>query len=395
MKKVSESEIYAIITIPLLMKYLISFIACLCLTSMSLAQDNHSAAHSHASGRVIVFPDVPGYQTLLCDFHQHTVFSDGSVWPDIRVEEALRDGIDAISLTEHLEYQPHKSDLPHPDRNRAYEVAKAHAEGHDLLIVPGAEITRSMPPGHSNAIFIQDANKLIIDNPVAVFEEASKQDAFVFWNHPNWISQKKDGIAELQEMHRELIDKNLLHGIEVINDLTYSEEALQIALDHNLTIMGTSDIHGLVDWQFEVPAGGHRPITLVFATERTIPAIQDALVNRRTVAYFHDLLVGREEMLLPLLRASLSVESAAYQGESSVCTVVLNNQSDAPMTLQNRSAYSFHAHADMLRIEAHESLSIEVKTLKQLDSFSLSFEVMNAILAPKKHPMLTFEVNAK
>ena len=30
------------------------------------------------------FPDIPGYKTLKCDFHTHTVFSDGSVWPDIR-----------------------------------------------------------------------------------------------------------------------------------------------------------------------------------------------------------------------------------------------------------------------------------------------------------------------
>jgi len=33
-----------------------------------------------------------------------------------------------------------------------------------------------------------------------------------------------------------------------------------------LTIIGTSDIHGLIDWQYNVPQGGHRPITLVFAT---------------------------------------------------------------------------------------------------------------------------------
>ena len=33
-------------------------------------------------------PDIPGYVTLKCDFHMHTVFSDGNVWPPIRTEEA-------------------------------------------------------------------------------------------------------------------------------------------------------------------------------------------------------------------------------------------------------------------------------------------------------------------
>jgi len=51
-----------------------------------LAQD-----HSHRLVRALKFPDVPGFKTLKCDFHQHTVFSDGSVWPDIRVMEALMD----------------------------------------------------------------------------------------------------------------------------------------------------------------------------------------------------------------------------------------------------------------------------------------------------------------
>ena len=51
-------------------------------------------------------PDPEGYRTLKCDFHIHTVFSDGLVWPTVRVDEAYREGLDAIALTEHLEYLP-------------------------------------------------------------------------------------------------------------------------------------------------------------------------------------------------------------------------------------------------------------------------------------------------
>src|SRR6185436_16962013 len=114
------------------------------------------ADHSYKMARSLKFPDIPGYKTLKCDFHQYTVFSDGSVWPDIRVQEALMDGLDAISLTEHLEYQPHKDDIPHPDRNRSYNIAVEEAKNHDLIIVKGSEITRKMPPGHNNAIFLSD-----------------------------------------------------------------------------------------------------------------------------------------------------------------------------------------------------------------------------------------------
>ena len=55
--------------------------------------------------RIPNIPDIPGYQTLICDFHMHTVFSDGRVWPTVRVDEAWREGLDAIAITDHLEYQ--------------------------------------------------------------------------------------------------------------------------------------------------------------------------------------------------------------------------------------------------------------------------------------------------
>ncbi|MGB1168372.1 MAG: PHP domain-containing protein, partial [Flavobacteriaceae bacterium] len=55
-----------------------------------------------------------GQYWLSTDLHIHTVFSDGAVWPSIRVEEARREGLDLIAMTEHLEYQPHEEDIPHP-----------------------------------------------------------------------------------------------------------------------------------------------------------------------------------------------------------------------------------------------------------------------------------------
>ena len=109
---------------------------------------------SQNNKRKIDFPNIKGYYTLATDFHQHTVFSDGSVWPNIRVKEAEKDGIDFISTTEHLEYQPWKADIPHPDINRAYEVAKEFSKNTNVIIINGSEITRNMPPGHANAIFI-------------------------------------------------------------------------------------------------------------------------------------------------------------------------------------------------------------------------------------------------
>ena len=399
------------------MRRLCCFLALLLLT-VPVAGAQHT---QHADSRAIEFPDVPGYHTLVCDLHTHTVFSDGSVWPDIRVQEALRDGLDCLAITDHLEYQPHIADIPHPDRNRSYDLAvrvvekimeeeREQAENEEtdgeeeadenegenvpLLVLRGAEITRAMPPGHVNAVLLEDVNPVLVEDSVDALREANRQGAFVFWNHPSWPAQKPDAIAELTDMHRELIAEGLLHGIEVVNEQWYSDEALRIALDHNLAILGTSDIHGLIDWTFDVPGGGHRSATLVFATDRSVEAIEEALRMQRTVAWFKDILIGRPEHVKPLIEASLSIKTAEYGEDNSVLHVAIENTSDAAFTLRNRSEYTFADATDLIVLEAHAVTWLEVKTGERGFRHDLVFEVLNAVTAPSTHPewALTIEV---
>lgn len=354
---------------------------------------NAQHTHSHVADRAVDFPDVPGYETLTCDFHMHTVFSDGSVWPDIRVEEAVRDSLDCIAITDHLEYQPHADDIPHPDRNRSFDLAAEYAEDHDLIVLRGAEVTRAMPPGHTNAIFIEDANPLLVDDVVEAFREADRQGGFIFWNHPHWTAQRPDGVATLTDLHRTLIEEGLLDGIEVANDVTYSDEALQIALNHDLVILGTSDIHGLVDWEYDVPQGGHRPVTLVFAEERSAAGIRAALDARRTTVWFENTLIGRPDVLIPLIDASITAKPTEYEEESSVLAVMLENHSDAMFVLRNRSDYTFYDAADVVLLEPASNMTLFVKTLERGADIDLTFEVLSALTAPNVHPEITLRVD--
>jgi len=341
------------------------------------------------NSRAIEFPDIPGYLTLKCDLHMHTVFSDGSVWPDIRVQEALRDGLDAIALTDHIEYQPHQDDIPNPDGNRSYNLALKAAKGTGLLVIPAAEITRSMPPGHFNALFVKNINKLDQEDVMEVFREAKRQGAFVFWNHPHWTAQKADGVAELTEMHRQLLDEELFSGIEVYNDVTYSDEALEIARKYNLAIMGDSDVHGLVDWTFNVPEGGHRPVTLVFSKEKTVEAMKDAMEKRQTAVWFKNTLVGSQVFLAPMIEASLEVNRI---GRGPVPTLEIHNYSDADYILENLSEYTFHNFPSVFILKAHETTTLMVKTLKSRESFELTFRVLNTYIAPDTHAEITLTV---
>lgn len=378
---------------------------------------NYSAIYGQKTEkytRKIFFPDIDGYKTLLTDFHQHTVFSDGSVWPTIRVEEAIKDGLDAISLTEHLEYQPYSKDIPNPDRNRAYNIAKSFAENKNksldrkLIVINGQEITRSMPPGHINAIFLNDANKLLHPkDSLKGILAANKQDAFVFWNHPAWPAQRSDGIAKLDEFHKYLIEKKLLHGIEVVNELYYSEEALRLALENDLTIMGTSDIHGLVDWLFKVPDDnessngtlpGHRPVTIIFSKDKSEDGIKDALFAGKTAVFYNELLIGKEENLKPLVEKCLVINNIndlelgySEDGKSTIKKVEIKNVSDAPFILKNLNSFTFETNSDIINIMPNSIHSISVKT-KGEPLNELKFEVLNGIIAHKKYLNISLEI---
>ena len=378
---------------------------------------NYSAIYGQKTEkytRKIFFPDIDGYKTLLTDFHQHTVFSDGSVWPTIRVEEAIKDGLDAISLTEHLEYQPYSKDIPNPDRNRAYNIAKSFAENKNksldrkLIVINGQEITRSMPPGHINAIFLNDANKLLHPkDSLKGILAANKQDAFVFWNHPAWPAQRSDGIAKLDEFHKYLIEKKLLHGIEVVNELYYSEEALRLALENDLTIMGTSDIHGLVDWLFKVPDDnessngtlpGHRPVTIIFSKDKSEDGIRDALFAGKTAVFYNELLIGKEENLKPLVEKCLVINNIndlelgySEDGKSTIKKVEIKNVSDAPFILKNLNSFTFETNSDIINIMPNSIHSISVKT-KGEPLNELKFEVLNGIIAPKKYLNISLQI---
>ena len=152
---------------------------------------------------ILRVPDINGYKVVKCDFHSHTVFSDGLVWPTFRVGEAWADGLDALAITDHIEYQPFENDINN-DHNRSYELAKKAAQSAGIILIKGAEITKDMPPGHFNALFLQNAALLDKEDWRQAIAAAHEQGAFIIRNHPGWRGQEKDGIGKWYDEHEEL-----------------------------------------------------------------------------------------------------------------------------------------------------------------------------------------------
>ena len=268
----------------------------------------------------IQVPNPDGYTTLKCDFHMHTVFSDGLVWPTVRVDEAYREGLDAISLTEHIGYK--------------------------------------------------DA-----------FNEAKKQNAFIFWNHPGWARQQPDSTLWWPE-HTQLYNDGCMHGIEVANGGLFMPEAIQWCLDKNLTMIGTSDIHQPIQTDYDFAKGEHRTMTFVFAKERTVEGIREALDNRRTAAYYRELVIGREEILRPFFEKCIEIKEVKRTDKE--VTLSVTNSTDLVLKLKKTAHDTSLVYFREMTLKPHTQHTISVKFENGIKGGDCNFEVTNFIVAPDK-----------
>ena len=281
----------------------------------------------------LAFPNPPGYQTLVCDFHMHTVFSDGSVWPPTRVNEAWRQGLDAIAITDHLEYQPHKADVS-TDFERSYQLMEGPAKTHRMLLVKGAEITRDTPPGHFNCLFLKEIKPLFTPEFLDAIRAANEQGAFVFWNHQGWKGEEK---GQWQEVHTQMFEKKWFQGMEVANGEQYYPTAHQWCLEKNLTMLGNTDIHE-PDVRLKSLSNEHRTMNLLFVKEATLDGLKEALKAGRTAVWYKDQLIGRPEWLEALFKAGIHVGQPTVRAKTGV-TVEVRNDFPADICLERPGAF--------------------------------------------------------
>jgi hypothetical protein len=330
----------------------------------------------------IAFPDLPGYKTLKCDFHMHTVFSDGSVWPTVRVDEAWRQGLDAISLTDHIEYQPHKDDLP-TAHDRPYELAIGRARERNLLFPKGAEITRDTPPGHFNAIFLSEASVLDTPDFVEAIKRANEQKAFVFWNHQEWKGPER---GAWMDVHTLLYENRWFQGMEVCNGGTYYPTAHRWCLEKGLTMLGNSDVHD-PDGKEESTPDDHRTLTLVFAKQRSIEGLKEALLAGQTAVWFQNQLIGRQEWLLPLFENSVLVEPPHLKTKNALW-VQVRNRCDVDIRLLRTG----NVGPAEITLPARTVTLLKVPTPKPDAPLELPYTAANLLIAPDQGMPITLQI---
>ncbi len=347
----------------------------------------------------IRIPDILGYKTLKCDFHSHTVFSDGNVWPDLRVREAFMEGLDAIAVTDHIEYQPHKNDII-KNNNRSYEIAKIKEKEFGVIVIKGSEITRKMPPGHLNALFLKDSAPLDTSDFMIAIKAAVSQGAFIQWNHPFWLNPTfptKDGKPTWFPVHQELFDNGWMNGIEIVNERAYYPDVYKWCIENNITIMGNSDIHDPSDYFFDYEKGDLRPMTLVFAKEKTEDGIKEALLDHRTAVLHSDSLFGKEEYLKEIFNNSVKLLTEKIIGtKGNTFYVQITNTSDIPIKFKLEKENDNFGLPQRLTLPAQRTIAFSVKPKsKELlgqNNLIMNYIIENFLTGPESNLKVEFTV---
>lgn len=334
----------------------------------------------------IVIPQVNGYNVYKADLHSHTIFSDGKVTPEWRVEEAWQDGLDIVAITDHIENRPYVTRLPKylngvevqvqnekeisVDLNASVRLAQDQARKLNMLLIPGAEISRPYKTvGHLNALFTTDNNAIPAEDPLQALRNAKAQGALVQFNHPGTGRTSLD----LTEFEINAYKEGLIDGIEIFNNNGFYPKAIDRALEKGLYMSGNSDVHTTTDIAYS-DATLSRNITLILAKEKTMEAVKDALVNRRTIAYGFDQIAGEESLIKDLFNACVTAEF-----------VRLDSKGNTIFNLTNMSSLVFAASINGSNphwIAPFSTIPMKIK------SDVIELKILNMWCGEGKHPVI-------
>lgn len=309
----------------------------------------------------IIIPQVNGFNVYKADLHTHTIYSDAQVLPKYRIREAWQDGLDIIAVTEHVEYRPNESDLVKyldkytdkkskeavnnkiiseaatkdgimVDLNTAVNISQKLAKSYGLIVIPGLEITRDANQiGHFNALFTTDNNLIYDPDPYQAILNAKAQNALVQHNHPGW---RRTTLA-YSDWQKRVYEEGLVDGVEVVNGEEIYPGIVDRCVQNGYFISANTDIHQTTAMEYRAYSQD-RPMTLIFADDKSLGAVRQALEAKRTLAFAFRNLWGPDQLLKDLFLACVKVELVAGR------KYVLTNISSIPFVLQQDGANRVH-----------------------------------------------------
>ena len=391
-------------------------------TTAAIAQkkvpDTHRTNNEQKYRRTeIVIPKVNGFNCYKADLHVHTIYSDGEVTPRQRVREAWYDGLDILSLTDHLEarnYEKYilKAHAPHNpdgkahkyyhagsvrltkegkdpgilcDLNATFDEAAEYVakEGYPILLIKGCEISRNpLEQGHFNALFLTDIQGIYNIDTKETFRNVHKQGGIVIHNHPGYRRKT----TEKSDWQKEVYEEKLFDGVEVVNGSTFYPKMVRRCIEEKLIVVGGSDAHRPTSGQ-QKDLGYFRTMTFIFAKELSEKSIKDAMLKRRTIAYSGGDLVGEQKWLEALLNAAIDCRKVSENGGKKGESHIYNLTNNSSLTFRLRRGKTIYV------LEPFKSLTTAYDKGKNGKYGRPKFSVENMWHIDYQHPVVELELD--
>lgn len=359
----------------------------------------------------IVLPQVKGYTLYKADFHVHTIYSDGDVTPRERVMEAWYDGLDIVAITDHLEKRTYekfmlKALAPYSKDGSAFVYAHAGAgnpknqdapmlcnmnatveeaidwaeqKGYPIMVVRGTEIWRNPSTvGEYNALFLKDVNAICDKDLFECFRRVREQGGIIIHNHPGWRRPTMEKSEEQQRIYAE----GWVDGIEVVNEAYLYPQMLRRCKEEKLFIAANTDTHHPTAQRWPQGSGVFRTMTFILANEKSEVAIKEALLDRRTIGYCGNNLVGEQQWLQEFFDAAVDCRVVGEDAKSKSNVYMLTNTCSVPFALRVSNTVQVLNPFQAIRL-----------TVSKKRALPLDFVVENMWIVDEQHPRLTLAID--
>ena len=279
--------------------------------------------------RPAAFPKAGEYQVLLGDFHTHTCTDgcEGNHTPEGKAREAWADGLDVLAITDHYTVN-------------AYPAARPEAERLELLLIPGEEIPVEDSAFVGHVISLGPARAMKGPSLNGLLRAIRSADGLTILAHPYYekgdercaaaVAALAAGLFDGVELHSASTCRSHAHGATTLAGATYFERAWEWHKQYGLTLFACSDSHYYTAWE----PSAERARTIIFAAEKTWPAVRDALRQGRTLAWFDGAVWGDRQWLDALWETSV-------EWPSTCALLVRENRRLTEMSVTNKSQFPF------------------------------------------------------
>jgi hypothetical protein len=133
----------------------------------------------------------------------------------------------------------------------------------------------------------------------------------------------------------------------------------------------------------------HRPMTLVFAKEKNVKALKEALIAGRTAVWFKNQLIGKPNYLNAIFRNSVKIDKPYLRKGNTVWFEITNN-SDIDIQVQDLGQ-----GGQKMELPSNAITIVRTKVDAKAEQLELKYKITNFLIAPEKGLPVNLDIALK